>query len=139
MSPNGKLDRKALPAPEGAAFGRGSFEAPRGEMEVRLAAIWAEVLNSPKIGRTDNFFDLGGHSLLAMRLCSRLREAFAMHIPLRWLFEDGSVAAMAEHLEAAQADRDAQKRSRLGAQVSSLSDDEVRALLAKLETSRVGP
>src|SRR4051794_41768438 len=65
LTPNGKLDRKALPAPEAGAYAARGYEAPLGEMETRLAALWAEVLQVERGGRQDHFFELGGHSLLA--------------------------------------------------------------------------
>src|SRR5262249_53011094 len=64
LTTNGKLDRKALPAPEGDAYVRRRYEPPVGEIETRLARIWAEVLKIDRVGRHDNFFGLGGHSLL---------------------------------------------------------------------------
>ncbi|WP_038266615.1 phosphopantetheine-binding protein, partial [Xenorhabdus cabanillasii] len=64
QTPNGKLDRRALPAPDGEAFARQIYEAPQGETEIALAAIWQEVLGIEAISRHDNFFALGGHSLL---------------------------------------------------------------------------
>ena len=66
LTPNGKLDRMALPAPDIEAFTVRSYEPPVGEVETRLAEIWAEVLKLDRVGRYDNFFDLGGHSLLAV-------------------------------------------------------------------------
>ncbi|TDB44205.1 thioesterase domain-containing protein, partial [Photorhabdus luminescens] len=68
LTPNGKLDRRALPAPDNKAFAHQVFEAPQGEMETALAAIWCELLGLEQISRHDNFFALGGHSLLAMRM-----------------------------------------------------------------------
>ena len=68
LTANGKLDRKALPAPESDAYVSRGYEAPQGETETILAAIWAKVLKISKIGRHDNFFELGGHSLLAVRV-----------------------------------------------------------------------
>ena len=65
LTPNGKLDRNALPAPDAAAVPARTYEAPQGEIEETLAAIWAEVLRLDRVGRQDNFFALGGHSLLA--------------------------------------------------------------------------
>src|SRR4029077_14102074 len=63
LTANGKLDRKALPSPEGGAAGVRGYEAPVGEIETALAAIWAELLKVKRVGRHDNFFALGGHSL----------------------------------------------------------------------------
>ena len=71
LTPNGKLDRKALPAPEGDAYAMKRYEEPVGETESALAAVWAEVLKVERVGRLDNFFELGGHSLLAVRLIER--------------------------------------------------------------------
>ena len=92
LSPNGKLDRKALPAPEYRS--EEAFVAPRTPNEQTLAAIWAEVLKLEKIGIHDNFFDLGGHSLLATQLISRIRDAFQIELPLRALFESPTVAGL---------------------------------------------
>ena len=75
LTSNGKLDRKALPAPEGDAFARRGKEPPGIMTEQVLAEIWAEVLGVEWVGRRDHFFDLGGHSLLAVRLVNRMREA----------------------------------------------------------------
>src|SRR6185436_14387479 len=85
--PNGKLDRKALPAadyiqPEGEQ----DFVAPRTPTEELLADIWMQVLNVERVGVYDNFFDRGGHSLLATQLVSRVRETFRVEMPLRTLF-----------------------------------------------------
>uniref|UniRef100_UPI0035648415 phosphopantetheine-binding protein n=1 Tax=Immundisolibacter sp. TaxID=1934948 RepID=UPI0035648415 len=98
LTANGKLDRKALPAPEGDL--QRPYEAPQSDLERQLAAIWSEVLGIERIGRHDNFFDLGGHSLLATRLVGRLRTAFEMEIPLRALFEMRTVADLADYLTA---------------------------------------
>ncbi|MGX5845293.1 thioesterase domain-containing protein [Mesorhizobium sp. ArgA1] len=71
LTANGKLDRKALPAPEDDAYARRGYEAPQGAVETALAAIWAELLGVERIGRHDHFFELGGHSLLAVRFLGR--------------------------------------------------------------------
>ena len=63
LTPNGKVDRRALPAPEGEAYATPGYEAPVGAVEVALAALWAEVLGVERVGRGDDFFALGGHSL----------------------------------------------------------------------------
>ena len=95
-TPNGKVDRNALPAPESVRAVEKNFVAPRTPVEEKLAAIWAEVLRVEKVGAEDNFFDLGGHSLLAIQVMARVREAFQVEIPLRSLFEALTVAALAE-------------------------------------------
>ena len=77
LTANGKLDRKALPAPDSEAYARQRYEAPQGEMEAAVAAIWAEVLKLERVGREDNFFELGGHSLLAVRVVSRVQSSWA--------------------------------------------------------------
>src|SRR6185295_11041757 len=73
-TPNGKLDRRALPAPKVDAYSTKRYEAPRSEIEQRLAAIWAELLRIDRIGLHDDFFEMGGHSLLAMRAVILIRE-----------------------------------------------------------------
>ena len=87
LSPNGKLDRKALPAPDGPAYASRAYEAPQGELEALLAALWQQLLQREQVGRHDNFFELGGHSLLAVRLVSRLRKARGVDLPLAEVFE----------------------------------------------------
>ena len=104
LSPNGKLDRKALPAPDLSARSR-EYVAPRTPTEIVLAALWAEVLKLDRVGVHDNFFDLGGHSLLATQLMSKLRNAFAVELPLRALFEAGSVDALAQRIDQEQQER----------------------------------
>jgi amino acid adenylation domain-containing protein len=95
ISPNGKIDRKALPAPEGATHATLGYEEPQGETEIRLAAIWAEVLQVEKVGRNDDFFDLGGHSLSAVRALSLTNAAFGTNLPVRVLFQAQTVRQLA--------------------------------------------
>jgi amino acid adenylation domain-containing protein/FkbH-like protein len=106
LTTNGKLDRKALPAPEQGGAAADSYVAPRTPVEEVLAGVWAEVLRVERVGADDNFFDLGGHSLLATQLLSRIREAFAVEISLKSLFESPTVAGVAVCVEAARRDDD---------------------------------
>ncbi|MFJ4655103.1 amino acid adenylation domain-containing protein [Nocardia sp. NPDC088792] len=98
LTTNGKLDRRALPAP---ALRRNpvAYEPPRTPLEQRIAAVFTQVLGVPTIGRTDDFFDLGGHSLLAAQLMLRLKETFGEDIPLGSLFTAPTVAGVAALLE----------------------------------------
>jgi acyl-CoA synthetase (AMP-forming)/AMP-acid ligase II len=98
LNANGKIDRRALPAPEGDAFAARAYEAPVGETEEALAEIWAELLGVERVGRGDHFFDLGGHSLLATRLVLRIREAMEVDVALRDVFERPVLSALADHL-----------------------------------------
>ena len=94
LTVNGKVDRKALPAPEGRPAEL-EYVAPRTPVEEMLAQIWAEVLGVERVGIHDNFFELGGHSLMAIRVVSRLRDAFSVELPVRVLFEAPSMAELA--------------------------------------------
>ncbi|MFV9452452.1 amino acid adenylation domain-containing protein [Rhodococcus sp. NM-2] len=94
LTTNGKLDRRALPAPEVAASGE-SGRAPAGEHEKLVAALVGEVLDLPKVGVEDSFFHLGGNSLVAAQMVGRLSEATGLQIPLRVLFENPTVGALA--------------------------------------------
>jgi amino acid adenylation domain-containing protein len=94
LTSNGKLDRGALPEPDEAAYVRGEYQAPQGELEQRLSQIWASVLQLQRVGRHDNFFELGGHSLLAVRLIEAMRQG-QLHTDVRTLFSAPTVAALA--------------------------------------------
>jgi len=102
LNANGKIDRKALPAPEGHGSDEASYVAPSTREEVLLAELWQDLLGVERVGVTDNFFALGGHSLLAMRLVSRLRSRAAVELPIRRVFEQPTIAGLASSLRALQ-------------------------------------
>ncbi|HOR01629.1 MAG TPA: condensation domain-containing protein, partial [Anaerolineae bacterium] len=101
--PNGKVDRRALPAPDAVAGPEGTCTAPRTAVEEIVAGVWAQVLGVPRVGVDESFFELGGHSLLATQVISRLREAFQVELPLRSLFEASTVAELARRIETCRA------------------------------------
>jgi amino acid adenylation domain-containing protein len=143
LTPNGKIDRQALPAPEFVRRGgEDSFVAPRNSIEQTLASIWFELLGVEKVSIHDNFFDLGGHSLLAIQLISRIREAFKIEVPLPSVFEKPTVAELAGQLEQKQAApvermlpkieatrRGAPALERLLSRLDTLSDEEAKKML----------
>ncbi|HTD29803.1 MAG TPA: amino acid adenylation domain-containing protein, partial [Xanthomonadaceae bacterium] len=96
LTPNGKLDRRALPAPKFIGSGSGF---PRSPLEMLLVSLFAEVLGVAALGTEDSFFDLGGHSLLATRLISKIRTALNVQLPIRALFEAPTVAKLARSLD----------------------------------------
>ncbi len=102
LTPSGKVDRRALPAPGREA--RAAYRAPRPGSEEKLAQIWSEILAVDRIGADDSFFALGGHSLVATRLMSRLRRRLGIDLPLRTLFEAPTVAGLAERIDRARAE-----------------------------------
>ncbi|WPN50973.1 amino acid adenylation domain-containing protein [Pseudomonas sp. P9_2] len=99
LTANGKLDRKALPAPQESAYARETYEAPLGATEILLAGIWSQLLGVEQVGRQDNFFALGGHSLMAVRLVNRIAAAGA-ELPLASLFTSPTLQAVASAVDA---------------------------------------
>ncbi|WP_238211649.1 non-ribosomal peptide synthetase [Pseudomonas sp. PAGU 2196] len=97
LNPNGKLDRKALPLPDTDALQRRVYQAPEGETETLLAAIWAELLGVERVGRHDNFFELGGHSLAAIRLVDKMTKT-GLKVAINDVFQHPSVALLAARL-----------------------------------------
>ncbi|MFC6338666.1 non-ribosomal peptide synthetase [Pseudomonas karstica] len=94
LTANGKLDRRALPAPGADAYASREYEAPQGEVEQTLARLWADLLKVEQVGRYDHFFELGGHSLLAVSLIERMRQA-DLSADVRVLFNQPTLAALA--------------------------------------------
>jgi syringomycin synthetase protein SyrE len=99
---NGKIDRKALPAPEADAYSTRAYEAPQGEVEETIADIWTGLLKLERVGRHDHFFELGGHSLLAVTLMERIQHEFSVSLELQILFSHPTIALLAECIVEAQ-------------------------------------
>jgi len=121
LTPHGKVDRRALPAPDGTRPELNKpFVAPRTPTEKLLAEIWSQVLGVEPIGVQDNFFDLGGHSLLATQIMFRLRDTFQAEISLRILFEKPTIEELALAVEEILLD-----------EIEGLSEDEAESLADK--------
>lgn len=143
LTPNGKIDRKALPAPEHSRLDlETQYVAPSTEIEKSLAEICKDLLNIDRVGIHDNFFEMGGHSLLATQFMSRIREDFAVELPLRTLFESPTITELAEKIMTApkiseSEDGDALEMTERGeedlgtllAELDGMSEAEVKALL----------
>ncbi len=99
LTPSGKINRRALPAPESIAAPAAEYEAPRTETEELLSGLWARVLRVSRVGINDNFFELGGHSLLAIQLFSRIRDTFGVELPLTELFDRRTLADLAQSID----------------------------------------
>jgi amino acid adenylation domain-containing protein len=123
LTPSGKLDRQALPAPQQTRAGLEETETPRTPVEEAIAEIWIALLKLESVGVHDNFFALGGHSLLAVQVVARLRDVFGFDLPLRAFFEAPTVAGLAERIEAT---------TRLLEEITSLPADQLRLELAKV-------
>ncbi|WP_414517210.1 amino acid adenylation domain-containing protein [Nostoc sp. PCC 9305] len=106
LTANGKIDRKALPAPVKTLNANENFVAPRTPIEERVAEIWSNVLSLKKIGVHDNFLELGGHSLLAFQILCRIRDIFQVELPMRHFFEAPTISEIADSIiQAQQEDR----------------------------------
>jgi len=121
LTPNGKVDRKALPKPgEQRPDLDTRYAEPRNEAEERIARIWQEALHLARVGVHDNFFEIGGSSLPALQVITQVNRAFQVELPIAAFFESPTVAGMSEAVEAA-----------LVAELEGLSDEEVEHLLAQ--------
>jgi hypothetical protein len=142
LTANGKIDVRALPAPEELPrSSEDSYVAPRTEVEEVLAGIWSKVLRVERVGARDNFFDMGGNSLLGTQIIARVRNIFEVPMSLRTLFESPTIAHIAAlvsathgSVEAAAIDVDTSKKKTddLLAMIDELRDDEVDSLLGEL-------
>jgi amino acid adenylation domain-containing protein len=95
LTANGKLDRRALPAPGQESYVRREYEAPQGELEIGLAGIWQELLKVERVGRQDNFFELGGHSLLVVQVMARVEHHFSVTVSVRDFFSEPTLQRLA--------------------------------------------
>jgi len=121
LTPNGKVDRRRLPAPERTRGNLGtSLVAPQTPTEQELMVIWKEVLGLEEVWIHDNFFDLGGHSLLATQMVSRLRKVFQIELLLRSVFEHPTLESLAQQIE-----------GQIIEEISAMSEEEVEAYLEK--------
>ncbi|GBO51723.1 long-chain-fatty-acid--CoA ligase [Pseudanabaena sp. lw0831] len=98
LSPNGKIARKELPAPDGTLSLQESYVPPRNQTEQQIADVWAQVLSLERVGIHDNFFELGGHSLLATQIIARLRKVFTVELTLRTFFEAPTIGDLGERI-----------------------------------------
>jgi hypothetical protein len=100
LTATGKVDRKALPAPQSTATALHEYVEPQGEIEIAIADIWKDLLHVERVGRHDNFFNLGGHSLLTTQLHARIRTNFRLELPIRELFDRRTLQEQALAIEA---------------------------------------
>jgi hypothetical protein len=130
LTPNGKIDRGALPAP-GLATGQGEALAPRTPEETFLASLWKELLALPAVDVRAGFFDLGGHSVLATRMLSRVGHEYGIELPLRALFESPSLEGFAQRIVATCEEEDRKHMEALLMEFENLSEDEVARRLSE--------
>jgi acyl-CoA synthetase (AMP-forming)/AMP-acid ligase II len=132
LTGNGKVDRRALPAPDGLRPELGTaYQAPRDQVEGTLCEIWQEVIGVERVGVEDNFFDMGGHSLLATQVIARIRDTLHVELPLRMFYSAPRVAAVAATVHDLLRAREEEQQT-VESEVEGLSDDEVARLLREM-------
>jgi aspartate racemase len=140
LTPNGKMDRRALPEPELVQNVEPTTVMPRSATEKILASIWGDLLGRQHVGVYDNFFHLGGHSLLAMQVISRISNAFGTELPVVAIFESPTISALAERIDVAQHDAPQRRTpatmratrtnaAEVLARMDELTDEQVAAML----------
>jgi acyl carrier protein len=142
LTPTGKLDRGALPAPTREAGVQAPYVAPRNSTERQLAEIWQETLGIERVGVLESFFALGGHSMLAVMVVSRVRQAFGVELPVGVLFRAPTVAGLAQEIDRARESArsapglgsiaPAASEEQLLAGLDQMSDEQVSTLLAQM-------
>jgi acyl-coenzyme A synthetase/AMP-(fatty) acid ligase len=141
LTQSGKVDRRALPAPERSQHGTGAeFVAPRTPLEEEVAQVWRDVLKVDRVGVSDTFWELGGHSLLATRALSRIEELFEIDLPLQTLFSSPSLGEFAAMVgQRALVREGGEDIDAALAELNEMSEDEIRALLEQeaLETEEL--
>jgi acyl carrier protein len=132
LTANGKVNRRALPAPTQEASGMyAQYTGPETSLQEVISGIWEDLLGVERVGIHDNFFDLGGHSLLIAQMLARIQEAFQVELPLRRVFEDPTISGVGEILLETSDDRArVEQTADLLVRLSQLSDDEVEIMLA---------
>lgn len=135
LTPNGKVDRRALPEPTVADAPARTIIAPRTPLETQIVEVWSAVLGVESISVDDDFFELGGHSLLAMRVIARLNNLLPVRMTIGTLFEARSVAGLAtyvvEHLAMAESNTDDDELAAMLAELDAMSDEDAAALLSR--------
>ncbi|MFL6291919.1 MAG: amino acid adenylation domain-containing protein, partial [Thermoanaerobaculia bacterium] len=131
LTQQGKIDRRALPAPERSQHGAGAeFIPPRTPLEEEIARVWRDVLKVDRVGVSDTFWELGGHSLLATRVLSRVEELFAIDLPLQTLFASPSLGEFAAMVgQRALVHEGGEELAAALAELNEMSEDEIRALI----------
>jgi len=134
LSPSGKIERSALPSPQNLPVRTSqAYVSPRNKTEVKLVELSAELLQVKRVGVHDDFFELGGHSLLATQLMTRVQDLFNVTVPLRALFEDPTISALAIHIDdqLAANNGDIDRIETLLQKLEQTSEEEVARLLTK--------
>jgi acyl carrier protein len=136
LTPGGKIDRRALPAPDwGDRAVEKSFVAPRTPLEEELAVMLQEILGVQRVGVYDSFFDLGGHSLMATQFIALVRERFRVDLPIRSVFESPTIEGLSAALSRELAmQREQHEVTKLLEELESLGDEDARELLVREQT-----
>ena len=127
LSTTGKINRRALPEPEGEGYAQQEFDAPEGPTEIALAALWSNLLQIKRVGRQDNFFELGGHSLLAVSSLARIKERFGVTLRVPELYRYATLKELAARIGGIETTDEM-----VDLQREAVLDDEVRPVAGSL-------